>query len=623
MALVLAAPAQAAPSVVIAFYPGGIGPQTERVFERLGDREELSFGLLGSTQGPYSVRQTLLDMTQGQRLSRSGYEPEAPPGMTLRSGRIHGWGRALRRARSAPADIRPGLLASRIPGRAGYVGTVEYSNIEAVVAADRRGRVAETQLVAPSLLAERALALSERRRLVVVNLREGPIADVELDQLIRGRRADQLLLAVRTPPRARITQLLPTGAVGLHDGEPGLLTSRTTRRTGFVAGIDVLPTVLGHLGLAVPDGVTGRPITVETDKGHDVGYVRRLDRRLRVVFPRRFPALRALLVTLLLVGAAGFVLKRRRATARGCALALFWLPTMALVTAALAPSRTVELLIIGPGTVAVGFLTDRLVGWPRAPAVPALAGVVAYVVDLAFGSHLIVRSLLGPNPRFGARFYGIGNELEAILPVLLLVGIAAAVGAAARSVRLAALFGAAMLVLGAAVGAGRLGADVGGVITIGAGGAAAVVMALPNGPSKRAVLVACAIPVLAVGALAVIDIVTGGDSHFASTILDAESPGALVDVFQRRTTLAVNAFLRGLMPLATLAALAAVVYGIRRRDRLLGHVQERPAWAAALAGGVAAGVIGSLANDSGPILLVLGTVVLAAAVLYIRVGRPA
>ena len=56
---------------------------------------------------------------------------------------------------------------------------------------------------------------------------------------------------------------------------------------------------------------------------------------------------------------------------------------------------------------------------------PCLVTVVFYIVDLARGSHLIIRSLLGPNPRFGSRFYGIGNELEASLPVLLFVGLAA------------------------------------------------------------------------------------------------------------------------------------------------------------------------------------------------------
>ena len=70
-------------------------------------------------------------------------------------------------------------------------------------------------------------------------------------------------------------------------------------------------------------------------------------------------------------------------------------------------------------------LADRLVAWPRGPAVPALAGLAAYTLDLAFGSPLIIRSLLGPNPLFGSRFYGIGNELEGTLAALLVVALGA------------------------------------------------------------------------------------------------------------------------------------------------------------------------------------------------------
>jgi hypothetical protein len=618
VALVLAAPAQASPKVVIAFYPGGYGGATKPVFERLGEREDLSFGLLGATQGAYSVRQTLLDMTQGSRVSRSGYDPGAPPDLALRGNRIAGWSKAVKRARDAPGTLVPGLLAQSIPGRAGYVGTDSGTNVEAVVASNRFGRVGEVSLVEPNHLARETRELLKRHDLVVVNLQQGPIADVELDELQARRAPDELLLVVRTPPRLRITQLLPTAAAGLGESTPGLLTSATTRRVGFVTGIDVLPTVLGHLGLAAPEHVHGRPIRVDTSKDRDEGYVRRLDRRLRVVFPRRFPAMRALFATLALLALIGLVAKRHRRTIlRGAALGVLWLPSVALLTAALAPSRDLELAIAGPGSIALGFLTDRLAPWPRAPAVPALVGITAYVADLFGHSYLIVRSLLGPNPRFGARFYGIGNELEAILPVLLLVGIAALLANTRPSKKLAASFAGPMLVLGAIVGAGRLGADVGGVITIGAGGAAATVLALPGGPSKRAILIACAIPILAIGALALIDIVTGGDSHFTSTVLEADGPGALVDIVQRRTSLAVQAFARGLMPVATVLALILVVWGIRNRHRLV----TTPAWEAALGGGVAAGVVGSIANDSGPVLLVLGTVVMATAVAYLR-GRP-
>jgi hypothetical protein len=524
----------------------------------------------------------------------------------------------VRRARSAPAEIQPGLLASSIPGGAGYVGVGRRArHVEALVAADRRGDVAEVSLGLSTDVTERVLDVAARRRLVVAALSLGSDADRTVDELIARRGPDDLLLVIRTPPRSQAAQLLPTGAAGLGDA-PGLLRSRTTRRDGLVAGHDVLPTALEHLKLDVPEVVRGRPIFVTGDRGRDVAYLRKLERRLRVVFPRRFPALRGVAAVLLLIALTGLAMNRRRVAWRVIGLALLYVPPMTLVTAALAPSRRVELLLMGLGPPLLAAITDRFVRWPRAPAIPALGGIVAYCVDLAFGSPLIVRSLLGPNPRFGARWYGIGNELEAMLPVMLLVGVAAAVGAAARSFRLAALFGGSSLLLGAIVGAGRLGADVGGVITIGAAGAAAVLLALPGPLTRRRILLACAAPVAAVFALAVIDLVTGGDSHFTATVLGADDAGALGDVAERRFTLAFNALMRGLMPVATAVSLAAVAFAWRRRRTLYAPVDGHPAWAAALVGGAAGGVVGSIANDSGPILLVIGVVVLLAATAYVR-----
>ena len=91
----------------------------------------------------------------------------------------------------------------------------------------------------------------------------------------------------------------------------------------------------------------------------------------------------------------------------------------------------------------------------------------------------MIRSLLAPNPRSG-RALRIGNELEATLPVLAFVGLAALLyGARLPRARVDVRLGRPAL--GAAIGAGRLGADVGGVITVGAGTAVAVLLMLPGG----------------------------------------------------------------------------------------------------------------------------------------------
>src|SRR5206468_10877823 len=129
----------------------------------------------------------------------------------------------------------------------------------------------------------------------------------------------------------------------------------------------------------------------------DLAALRDMEARLRVVPGRRLPTLAALAIAWL----ALLVVARGRAWAwrAGCLAVLWGLPVL-LLTAALAPSRVAEQLVFALGCLGLGLATDRLVAWPRAPLVPAAVAVVAYLVDLGFGSPLIVRSLFGPNPLF-------------------------------------------------------------------------------------------------------------------------------------------------------------------------------------------------------------------------------
>jgi hypothetical protein len=449
---VLAVPARAKPSAVIAFLEG------PGAFERLADRPVLAVGFLSATQGRYERRQLLLDLTQGNRISRSGYEPHELPAFRVAGRRIAGWGAVAQRARSAPTPIVPGLLGDAVPGGAAYAGPP--GAIEAVVAADREGRLGVARRAAVARSARRAEDPADAELIVTV------LDEARLDRLLADRPRDRLVAVIARPPGdATQANTLALGIAGLGTG---ILSSRTTRRPGLVSSIDVTRTVLDWLRLPVPREVRGRPITASGAR--DVAGVRAAEARLRAVYPRRFPVLGTVAVLLAVAAAALVAAGRRRTAARVCALAVLWIPFLTLVSAAVAPSRAGEMALIGGGGLVLGALTDRLAGWPRGPALPAVAAVVAYSIDLALGSELIVRSLLGPNPRFGARFYGIGNELEAVLPPLALVGLAGAAGWLPRSRWLAAAFGVAMLGLGAVVGAGFLGADAGGVVSIGAAG---------------------------------------------------------------------------------------------------------------------------------------------------------
>ena len=579
------------PTVLLAFYPLSDKPPEDPslpetpILDRLDQAPNLSLGLVGATQGRYDPFQALLDLTQGTRVSRAAYDPDEEPKLALypdgRGGLIQGWLDARARAESAPADIVPGLLGQTVPGGIAYAGLTtrgEGDNVEAVVAANRTGRVGRVSLGDSESLPGRIDRLLRKHRVVAAGLPTGDRGKEVLDRLVEQRRPGQLIIAMQSPPSRRAPQLLPVGIVGLGGGgDPSSITSDTTRRTGLVAGIDILPTVLDHIRVKVPDEVKGQPIEPTGERNADT--LRDLDDRLRVVGPRRFPALETLLATWLAVTLLlGLLQDRRgiRTSLRLGALAFMWVLPMLLVTAALAPSETAELAIIAGGTFLLAALTDRFVPWPRAPMIPAAVTIVAYVVDLAFGSDLIIRSLLGSNPRFGSRYFGIGNELEAALPVIMFIGLAALMAHQGRSRRGAATFAACGVFLGLAVGSGRLGADVGGVITIGAGTAVATLLMLPGGVTKRGIAIAIVTPILALAVLAALDLATGGNGHFTRTVLNAEGEGALEDIVLRRYELAFNVLKRGFMPFATAIAILAILYGLKYRPRILGSLSGSP-----------------------------------------------
>jgi hypothetical protein len=611
-------------SVVLAFVPGG-----ERV---LASAQGASVGLMSATQGSYSSAQLLLDIGQGARIASSAYDTAKAPALSLRStpggaGLIDGWPAAVHRAENAPQLLRPGLLAGSIAGGAAYAGIAGVGRLDAVAATDRQGQIGAVSLGSAATLPARIAALRAGRRLVVCDLPPGPQGVAELRALSRARPSGELLIAVERAPDARGHELLWAGIAGLSGGGERELTSHTTNQRGLIAAVDLAPTILDYLRMPVPSDMRGEQI--ETDGPLHAASLRSLELRLHVVGGRRLKALGYLLAAwaLLLLGAASAPRKRRRAAQawalRVGSLAVLWAPVAVLLSAALEPSAALEYATIAFACLLLAALSDALLPWPRAPLAPAVVSILALVSDALAGSQLLMRSLLGPNPILGARFYGFGNELKSGLAVLVLAAIAAACYPAARSRRLAVAVAALGALLAAIEGAARLGAGVGGAILVAAGFAVAAVMLLPGRVSRRRVLLVLASPFAALVALALIDLATAhGSGHYTGSILHARSAGDLRDVIVRRYTAAWNELKNHTMPVATALALACAVLGVRLRERLLAPVDDDPLWLAALAGGLTAGVIGMLVEDSGPVLLVVAAFALGCVCAYLW-GRPA
>jgi hypothetical protein len=585
----------------------------------------LSVAMMSASQGSYSPTQLLLDISQGARIASSAYARGGPPALTLRAragaGVIDGWPAARRRARAAPQLLMPGLLAGAVPGGGGYVGVTGAGAPGAIAAAGPDGRVAAVSLAAAASLPARVSAMLARRRLVVADLPGGATGRAQLEALAGRRAAGELLVVVQRSADRAHGALLWGAAGGLAGAGGRELSSSSTNERGLIVSVDVSATILRHLGSAsLPEAVRGRQI--ETDGRLDSAGLRSLMARLRVLGPRRLPALGVLLCAWVLLLLCARRPDARRRAMRVGALAVLWAPAAVLIPAPFEPSAAVEYLTIALACLALGALSDGLVPWPRAMLAPAIVSLAALTVDALAHTQLLVRSLLGPNPILGARFYGIGNEVKSGLAVLVLAAVAGALYPALRGRRAAAAMIAAGVVLAAIEGSARVGAGVGGVILVSAGFAVAAVMLMPGALTRRRALLVLASPFVALVALAGLDLVSAhGTGHYTGSVLHARSAGELRDVIVRRYRAAWGELGNHAMPVATALALACCVLGVRRRERLLAPVGCDPAWLAAFAGGLAAGLVGAFSEDSGPVLLVVAVFALGCVATYLW-GRP-
>jgi hypothetical protein len=511
-------------------------------------------GLMSPGLGTVPAEQTYLDIGQGNRVFDSLYDEDLP----ARTGDPAGWWRAVvARAETAPAEIVPGLLTATVK---------------------------EEGLPAPRFEARPA------------------VPDL---QPLSGPGA---LLIAFARPTGDSDDLLPIGIAG--PGFDGNLTSDSTRMDGYVLSTDVAPTILDYYGLEAPSEMTGQPIRAEG--AVDAAAIESLGARMAVISSRRgtvvgLNVLAWLAVLLLVVALSRGRLARPAVRVAG--LAIVYLPLVLLLGAALEPGEAAERLLVLLLAPLLAGLTLLLLRGYRALAVAAAATVLAYAIDVVAGSPLTSLSLLGPNPGLGVRFYGIGNELEAVLAVLVVAGAGAALTAfAAQASRRAGVVAFLTVGLLAAIvfAAGRFGADVGAAIVFPVGAAVAAVARAGRG--RRPLLLAVvAAPVAVLALMALVDLVSGANAHLTRSVLDAGGLGDLADVAQRRLQLSARSFGRPVLLafLPVVIAIAALAY--LRRDRLSAWLAPVPAMRAGLLGALAATVVGTLANDSGALLLEIGT----------------
>lgn len=636
-------------AATLLFLPGPLRTPQPQLTAQLESLPGFATGLFSPTLGRYSPTQMMLDISQGARVASSLYKPVvAPPpalvadgvGLDAQSGYFAQWQELVRRADAVPGELVPGSLGcavERAGKRAVWITEQGAPTLSGVAAANAGGAIGQLVFAPPSARLtgsglEVELAKGQHYAELVVGALPAGSLGLGIARRLAEQDPDRLILIVQTPPDPARTRLLAIGARGV--GGAGGLKSATTRRNGLVVATDIAPTILDRLGVAIPADMQGQPIE-GTDR-QTSEQLQSMNARLALVAGRRAPLGRdvivlggAIVLLLLLFGRlVGRFTEVARLTQRVAGLAVLWLPLALLITAALRPSRSTEADLVVALSMLLGFATDRLVRWPRAPLVPAAAVVVAHAFDfLFFGGKFTGESLLGSNPLYGARFFGIGNELEAAITVSCVIGVGAAL-CDRKLAHPARWFAGAGVLLAIFLGAGRLGADVGGVIFAGAAFGAAAIYAARMRITALRVGLLVALPLLGLAAIALLDSLTGGESHLTRTVVDAQSFGDLWKVAERRFSASIEGAKAGGVWILVIVSLVALVWGWLRRERLFAPLvaggelaaMRRP-YRAGIVGALTGTVVGALANDSGPAILIIGTIYTAMGLLYAR-GRP-
>jgi hypothetical protein len=144
------------------------------------------------------------------------------------------------------------------------------------------------------------------------------------------------------------------------------------------------------------------------------------------------------------------------------------------------------------------------------------------------------------------------------------------------------------------------------VLGVGAATAASLSLGLSI---RKTVAAVVAGGVLGLLALVAVDEVFGG-AHFTRSVLGAGETSQVADVFQRRLDLMVHTFTHPVYPELLVVTALVLITGFVRSATIVGWFGGR--WAArnAYIGAVVGVLVGTLANDSGSVLLVIGTIYL-------------
>jgi hypothetical protein len=469
-----------------------------------------------------------------------------------------------------------------------------------------------------------------------------------LDRVLRERRPDQLVMLLSPAPhvQAQKEKALLTPLLLWRGGAAGVLTSATTRQTGVVSGLDVLPTVLSWLRVPPPERLTGHLLRLS--KEMNVSDLLREVERIHHIYANRSSVLYTyVMLQIAILGAASFLwlwgrrtdggrLNLARRVVRLALLSMLWFPLLFLVEGLVGwkvPSAVVLSVVI-TAALAGGMLLEQARSLPAGLSAVAGLTTLALLLDGMFGNPAMRRSYLGYDPVIGARFYGLGNEYEGVL-IGSAILFAAALAQWRRDRREDAERGTDPLSV--VVGSGLfgftlyymaspgLGADAGGFLAGLVGFSVAFVRMQGWRMGKKGLLLLAGGVLAGMVALTVASLLSGQPPTHIGRVAQQIASGEWTDVAQIvQRKLEMNLRLIRVSVWSKVFAVSLVVLGLLAlcNDRYLRHLaRDYPFLVKGFSGVIAGALAGLLLNDSGIITAATCIVFLVVPALYAALGK--
>lgn len=437
----------------------------------------------------------------------------------------------------------------------------------------------------------------------------------------------------------------------------GRLTSLNTRQMGMIGIVDLTALILHRYGSAAPSLPEARvpsvepssstygPVTLARDIGQELAVQHSV---LRSFFPRALIA-GAVVVAL---GVLLWRLQVRRVRRGGRPVVSNSLLRAGIgVTAGALAALPAATFLIGvfpwyrsghPGValtggvllIAIGISAVALGGpWRRHPAGPLLVvlTVTGYTVldDVMHGSRLQLTSMMGLQPLYGGRYYGMGNVGYAMLATSALLIAALLADPLIRAGRRDLAAATVVLIAVPAIlvdGSPAWGADAGGPIAMIPAFAYLALNASGLRVTWQRVTLIGGATALVVAGLAVLDYLRPAKyrthlGDFVAGLRNHGQTGGLGRIGKLNAQMLTSGPLTLLVPLLLLAAIAVLVAPTRRFSRPIARLWSPiPFLGNGLVAAVICWVIGFVANDSGtgippigmlivaPLLVVLATI---------------